>query len=617
MSCALGRGSERRDPAGCRRRRAQRGRKGRRRRVCACRHARLERRRARLDRRLADRRQRQGISLADPRRQLRRRFSQRHPRRGAGALRQRHAGIARHRLRWVRLAGSGQFRYMPSLMTVMQGSRGAGDERSAKSLHQDLWLPDERLRFRAYGGRAGAATAMRAAERAGRRRPGPPQHLPHPREGGREGLFRARPAARAEGAARGRGPRHEDRRRRLRRAGRGRGDPARARRRSTSWSGRRAYHRLPELLAARRPATGASSTPNFPAEDKFDAPAAGARPAPRAAASAPSSPCRKAATSSAPSASCPIRAAPSSRGRSAQIVAEAERLVGARREGDHAARAERQRLSRRRPGRRHVGARASCSRGWRRSTGIERLRYTTSHPRDMGDDLIAAHRDLPKLMPYLHLPVQSGSDRILAAMNRRHDRDDLSAAGRAAARGAARHRALRRLHRRLSRRDAKRISPTRCGWSRRSATPAPIRSNTRPRPGTPAADDADQVPEAVKAERLQRLQALLDDAADGASMPRMLGRDRRRAARAAGQAAGPARRPLALAAGGARRRAGDRADRRSIVATRSGSIDAASRSNSPRSGSVVAERGDAMLDVARTSSSSHGAEPLALKAARV
>ena len=51
---------------------------------------------------------------------------------------------------------------------------------------------------------------------------------------------------------------------------------------------------------------------------------------------------------------------------------------------------------------------------------IERIRYTTSHPRDMGDDLIAAHAGNPKLMPYLHLPVQSGSDRILKAMNRKH-----------------------------------------------------------------------------------------------------------------------------------------------------------------------------------------------------
>ncbi len=56
--------------------------------------------------------------------------------------------------------------------------------------------------------------------------------------------------------------------------------------------------------------------------------------------------------------------------------------------------------------------------------GIERLRYATSHPLDMGDDLIAMHRDLPALMPQLHLPVQSGSDRILAAMNRRHTRAD-------------------------------------------------------------------------------------------------------------------------------------------------------------------------------------------------
>src|SRR5271168_5260687 len=57
-------------------------------------------------------------------------------------------------------------------------------------------------------------------------------------------------------------------------------------------------------------------------------------------------------------------------------------------------------------------------------SGIDRLRYTTSHPRDMDDDLIAAHRDLRELMPQLHLPVQSGSDRILAAMNRRHTRAD-------------------------------------------------------------------------------------------------------------------------------------------------------------------------------------------------
>ena len=56
--------------------------------------------------------------------------------------------------------------------------------------------------------------------------------------------------------------------------------------------------------------------------------------------------------------------------------------------------------------------------------GLDRLRYTTSHPNDMDDDLIAAHGDLPALMPYLHLPVQSGSDRILKAMNRKHTAED-------------------------------------------------------------------------------------------------------------------------------------------------------------------------------------------------
>ena len=55
--------------------------------------------------------------------------------------------------------------------------------------------------------------------------------------------------------------------------------------------------------------------------------------------------------------------------------------------------------------------------------GLDRIRYTTSHPNDMADDLIAAHRDVPQLMPYLHLPVQSGSDRILKAMNRKHTAD--------------------------------------------------------------------------------------------------------------------------------------------------------------------------------------------------
>mgnify|MGYP003335174116 CR=1 FL=1 len=56
--------------------------------------------------------------------------------------------------------------------------------------------------------------------------------------------------------------------------------------------------------------------------------------------------------------------------------------------------------------------------------GLDRIRYTTSHPLDMDDDLIAAHGEVPQLMPYLHLPIQSGSNNVLQAMNRRHDRND-------------------------------------------------------------------------------------------------------------------------------------------------------------------------------------------------
>ena len=141
--------------------------------------------------------------------------------------------------------------------------------------------------------------------------------------------------------------------------------------------------------------------------------------------------------------------------------------------------------------------------------GIARLRYMTSHPRDMGDDLIAAHRSLDKLMPYLHLPVQSGSDRVLAAMNRGHGREDYFDV-------AARLRAARP--------DAAITSDFIVGFPGESdedfeATidllelvrfAMAFSFKYSPRPGTPAADLEDQVPEAVKTERLARLQALID-----------------------------------------------------------------------------------------------------------
>jgi tRNA-2-methylthio-N6-dimethylallyladenosine synthase len=140
--------------------------------------------------------------------------------------------------------------------------------------------------------------------------------------------------------------------------------------------------------------------------------------------------------------------------------------------------------------------------------GIERLRYTTSHPRDVGEAMIAAHRDLPVLMPYLHLPVQSGSDRVLAAMNRRHDRRFY----------------LELVDRfRAARPDLALSSDFIVGFP--GETDADFRETLdlvaevrfagafsfkySPRLGTPAADRPDQVAEEEKTERLARLQALI------------------------------------------------------------------------------------------------------------
>jgi tRNA-2-methylthio-N6-dimethylallyladenosine synthase len=140
--------------------------------------------------------------------------------------------------------------------------------------------------------------------------------------------------------------------------------------------------------------------------------------------------------------------------------------------------------------------------------GIDRIRYTTSHPRDMEDELIAAHRDVPSLMPFLHLPVQSGSDRILARMNRKHTAADY----------------LRLIDRlRAARPDLALSSDFIVGYPGETdadfeATMALVREvgfsqaysfKYSPRPGTPAALEDSAVPEPVKAERLARLQALI------------------------------------------------------------------------------------------------------------
>jgi tRNA-2-methylthio-N6-dimethylallyladenosine synthase len=144
-----------------------------------------------------------------------------------------------------------------------------------------------------------------------------------------------------------------------------------------------------------------------------------------------------------------------------------------------------------------------------RLAGLERIRYTTSHPNDMTEGLIRAHADVEKLMPFLHLPVQSGSTRILKAMNRSHTVDSY----------------LRIIERvREARPDIAISGDFIVGFP--GETDAEFEDTLKiveavnyaqaysfkysPRPGTPAADMDGQVPAPVMDERLQRLQALLN-----------------------------------------------------------------------------------------------------------
>jgi tRNA-2-methylthio-N6-dimethylallyladenosine synthase len=141
--------------------------------------------------------------------------------------------------------------------------------------------------------------------------------------------------------------------------------------------------------------------------------------------------------------------------------------------------------------------------------GIARLRYTTSHPCDVDDSLIAAHRDLPALMPYLHLPVQSGSDRILGGMNRKHTVADY-------------HRVIDRF--RAVRADMAFSSDFIVGFPGETdqdfaATLALVAQigyasaysfKYSPRPGTPAADMQGMIDAATMDQRLAQLQQLID-----------------------------------------------------------------------------------------------------------
>jgi tRNA-2-methylthio-N6-dimethylallyladenosine synthase len=173
--------------------------------------------------------------------------------------------------------------------------------------------------------------------------------------------------------------------------------------------------------------------------------------------------------------------------------------------------------------------------------GLARLRYTTSHPADMSEDLIAAHRDLPQLMPYLHLPFQAGADRILAAMNRKHKATDY----------------LRIIEKiRAARPDLALSTDIIVGFPGETdaefeATLDMVRQVTfaqaysfkySPRPGTPAANMDLQIADEVKAERLARLQSLLrrqqaafNQSQIGRTMPILLEKKGRKAGQLAGR----------------------------------------------------------------------------------
>jgi tRNA-2-methylthio-N6-dimethylallyladenosine synthase len=280
--------------------------------------------------------------------------------------------------------------------------------------------------------------------------------------------------------------------------------------------GPQTYHRLPDMVA--RAAAGPVCDTDFPAAAKFDhlpslgAPlstgARGAGQAPVSAFLTVQEGCDK---------FCTFCVVPYTRGAeysrpAAQIIAEARQLL--------AAGAREITLLGQNVNAYHGAAPAADAkaggewglgeliRALAELPGLARLRYTTSHPRDVDDSLVAAHRDVPQLMPFLHLPVQSGADRILAAMNRRHTATQYRAS-------------VARLRR--ARPDLALSSDFIVGYPGETETDfratldlareigfaQAFSFKYSPRPGTPAASAADQVAEPVKAERLARLQEVL------------------------------------------------------------------------------------------------------------
>jgi len=260
--------------------------------------------------------------------------------------------------------------------------------------------------------------------------------------------------------------------------------------------GPQAYHKLPELIARAARATGERLAAEFTAQEKFDALPARAPDGVTAFLSIQEG-CDK---------FCTFCVVPYTRGAEysrpiADVLREAQSLA------DRGVREIT--LLGQNVNAFHGGATFSdLLRAIARIDGIERIRYMTSHPMEMTDQLIGLHGDEPKLMPYLHLPVQSGSDRILKAMNRKHD-------------GAHYRAIIERL--RAVRPDIAMSSDFIVGFPGEreqdfEATMQLVRDVTfasafsfkySPRPGTPAAAMMAQIDEDVKTERLLRLQALL------------------------------------------------------------------------------------------------------------
>ena len=269
--------------------------------------------------------------------------------------------------------------------------------------------------------------------------------------------------------------------------------------------GPQTYHRLPEMVAraARAAGGGGVLDTEFPVSNKFDHLPGESAPQGVSAFLTVQEGCDK---------FCTFCVVPYTRGAEfsrpvAQILEEAQRLVD---QGTREITLLGQNVNAY-----HGLDESGCEAGlgrlmWRLSEieGLARLRYTTSHPRDMDEELIAAHGELEQLMPYLHLPVQSGSDRVLVAMNRRHTaqtyRDTIAALRRA-------------------RPDIALSSDFIVGFPGETdadfkATLDLIRDvkfsqaysfKYSIRPGTPAGTLEDQIPEPVKNERLAILQEML------------------------------------------------------------------------------------------------------------